>query len=218
MFNSEAWYGVKQTEVDALEKIDEAYLRSLFKAHSKTPIEAFYLETGKYPLRYILKSRRLMYWWHMERLNGEKMLYKFLKAQQNNPVKNDWILQVMKDKEELQIDISDKELLKMSKNVYKKYIRKKIKNAALCYLNMLKGKHNKMKNLNSKTLKCSEYLTNSKFTKLEAQMLFKFRTRMFNVKENFENLYQNMRCDLCHVENGSQPHLFKCPIIKSFVP
>ena len=154
----------------------------------------------------------------MERLNEEKMLHKFLKAQQNNPVKNDWILQVIKDKEELQIDISDKELLKMSKNVYKKYIRKKIKNATLRYLNMLKGKHNKMKNVNSKNLKCSEYLTNSKFTKLEAQMLFKFRTRMFNVKENFENLYQDMRCDLCHIENCSQSHLFQCPIIKSFVP
>ena len=102
-------------------KIDEAYLRNLFKAHSKTPIEAFYLETGKLPLRYILKSRRLMYWWHIEKLREEKMLSKFLKAQKNNPVRNDWILQVTKDKEEFNIDIDDTELKKMSKNVYKKY-------------------------------------------------------------------------------------------------
>ena len=107
----------------------------------------------------------------------------------------------------------------MSKNLYKKYIKKKIKEAALIYLNKLKSKHNKMKNIESKNLKCSSYLTNSKFTKSETQMLFKVRTRMFNVKENFENMYQNdMLCDLCRMSNCTQAHLLQCEVIKSFVP
>ena len=70
------------------------------------------IETGKLTSPYILKSRRLMYWWYIEKLKEEKMLSKFLKAQKNYPVRNDWILQVVKDKEELHIDISDNELIR----------------------------------------------------------------------------------------------------------
>ena len=59
LFNSEVWYGVKKKEIEILESIDESYLRQMFVAHSKTAKEAFYLESGKVPLRYIIKSRRL---------------------------------------------------------------------------------------------------------------------------------------------------------------
>ena len=38
--NSEAWYGLKETEIYTFQKIYEAYLRNLFEAHSKTPIES----------------------------------------------------------------------------------------------------------------------------------------------------------------------------------
>ena len=142
-----------------------------------------------------------------------------MKAQKNSPVRNDWILQINKDKEELQIDISENELKKMSKNVFKRYLRKKVQNGALRYLNKLKAKHSKMKNIDSKDLKCSRYMINSKLTKSEIQTLFKFRTHMFNVKENFEKMYQNdMLCDLCRISNCTQSHLFQCKIMKSFVP
>ena len=69
LFNSEVWYGVKQAEIEILEKVDETYLRQLFGAHSKTPIEAFYLESGKIPLHFIIQNRRLMYWWHLVKLS-----------------------------------------------------------------------------------------------------------------------------------------------------
>ena len=159
-----------------------------------------------------------MYWWHLENLNEGKMLHKFLSAQKNKPVKNDWILQVEKDKQELRIDATDEELLKMSKGVFKNYIRKKVKNAALEHLNKLKRKHTKVRYIESDELKCSQYLMNSKFTSSEAKNLFKFRTHMYSVKENFENLHRNMLCDLCYVSNCSQSHLFQCPIIRAFVP
>ena len=147
------------------------------------------------------------------------MLHKFLKAQKNKPVKNDWILQIEKDKKELNIDVTDDKLLKMSKGVFKNFIRKKIKCAALEHLNKLKRKHIKVKFIKSEDLKCSSYLINPKFTAKEAKLLFKFRTHMYSVKENFENLYeQNMLCDLCRVTKCSQSHLFQCAIIRGFVP
>ena len=37
LFNSEAWQGITDGEIEQLEKVDEALLRGLLKAHSKVP-------------------------------------------------------------------------------------------------------------------------------------------------------------------------------------
>ena len=56
LFNSEVWYGLLQKHVEKLEKLDELLLRSLLDAHSKTAIEALYLETGKMPIRFLIQK------------------------------------------------------------------------------------------------------------------------------------------------------------------
>ena len=61
LFNSEAWQGVSDADIEMLEKVDEALLRGLLGAHAKVPIEALFLETGTIPLKSVLKSRRLCY-------------------------------------------------------------------------------------------------------------------------------------------------------------
>ena len=61
LFNSEPWHGISTTELEMIERIDEDLLRRLLKAHSKIPKEVLYLETGSLPIRFILKSRRIMY-------------------------------------------------------------------------------------------------------------------------------------------------------------
>ena len=54
LFNSEVWYNISEKELRELEEVDETLLRRISKAHSKTPIEALYLELGCIPLRYII--------------------------------------------------------------------------------------------------------------------------------------------------------------------
>ena len=56
LFNSEAWHDVHEKEMKILETVDEHLLRSLISAHSKTPLEFLYLETGAKPIRFILGS------------------------------------------------------------------------------------------------------------------------------------------------------------------
>ena len=60
LFNSEVWHGLLQRHIRALEVVDEYLLRSIMKAHQKTPIEFIYLETGALPIRHIISSRRLL--------------------------------------------------------------------------------------------------------------------------------------------------------------
>ena len=61
LFNSEAWQGITNAEIEMLEKVDEDLLRGIIKPNSKIPTELLYLETGSLPIRFILKSRRISY-------------------------------------------------------------------------------------------------------------------------------------------------------------
>ena len=79
LFNSEAWHNVEDKDILPLEKVDEALLRGLLQAHSKTPIEALYLETNSLPVRYILKSRRLMYLQNILKKEPSEMVRKYMK-------------------------------------------------------------------------------------------------------------------------------------------
>ena len=61
LHNSEAWQGIKEKDLLVFEKADEALLRGILGAHPKIPLEALYLETKSIPIRYIVASRRIMY-------------------------------------------------------------------------------------------------------------------------------------------------------------
>ena len=108
----------------------------------------------------------------------------------------------------------------MSKYLFKKLLKKKINDAAMKYLNELKEKHTKMENIQSKELICSEYLKDTRLSKTETKLLFKFRTRMYSVKANFSKKYENsnLLCELCVSAKCTQEHLFKCPVLSGFIP
>ena len=56
----------------------------------------------------------------------------------------------------------------------------------------------------------------ARFTPDLVNLLFKFRTRMFHVRNNFRNKYKqtNTLCPLCQVNEDSQSHLFECTAIQ----
>ena len=59
----ESMYGLTNTHIQKLESVDKYLLRKIFNASSSTTTEALYLETGALPIRFIIKSRRLMFYW-----------------------------------------------------------------------------------------------------------------------------------------------------------
>ena len=66
-------------------------------------------------------------------------------------------------------------------------------------------------------LKGMEYMRDPRFTSENVNTLFRFRTRMFNVKNNFRNQYKaaNLSCPLCKTSDDSQEHLFQCVKIRN---
>ena len=84
------------------------------------------------------------------------------------------------------------------------------------WLEKLKEKNSKSKNLEVGDLKTSEYLLDHRFNKDERELLFRLRSRTVAVKNNFKNAYYNndMLCDLCKLFPCTQSHPLQCPTLK----
>ena len=73
-------------------------------------------------------------------------------------------------------------------------------------------KHSKTHNVLYQNCNGSEYFQHPEFTPHLANILFKFRTRTYMVKNNFRNNYRNTNiiCPLCEANDDTQEHIMKC--------
>ena len=164
MTNSEAWYGVKKAEVEELEKLDENLLRSILEAPAGTAKEMLYLELGCLPIGSILKSRRLMFLHHILHQEKSSLIYRFLKAQKDNPAKNDWSETVIDDLSTLDLKMSFEDIEKISKNKLKDLVDKSVKKEAFEHLCAIKERHSKVNEIDHKSLTMQNYLQPNNLT------------------------------------------------------
>ena len=186
----------------------------MLNAHSKTAIESLYLETGTIPLRFLVKSRRINYLHHILTRNNDELIQKVYKDQCRKPIKDDWAIQVKDDLESVEISLSDEKIKWFRKAKFKKLVRSKIQENALKYLNDLKMSHKKVKTLIYK----KAYLKDSNLSIEKKQLMFRLRTRMLDIKDNFSFLYLDKECTLGCKDVESQEQLLNCDtIIKNCV-
>ena len=91
LYNCGAWHGVSKKQIETLEAIDEALLRKLLMAHSKTPLELLYLETGALPLRWIIVKRRIMCMKHIMERHEKELIKKIFLAQEESRNQGDFV-------------------------------------------------------------------------------------------------------------------------------
>ena len=103
----------------SLEAIDEALLRSILKAHSKTPKEFLYLETGALPLRWIIAKRRISLLKHIMERREDDLLKRVFLAQ-----KEDFVRIVEKYLKELGVIFEQATSNSMSKDQLKTLLKK----------------------------------------------------------------------------------------------
>ena len=77
----------------------------------------------------------------------------------------------------------------------------------------MKARHEKSQYLNSTSFKTAEYLTDSRFSRSEATLLFKLRSKTLNIKMNFKKQHKSLLCQVCGLFPECQSHLLQCPQI-----
>ena len=132
--NSEAWYNLTNKEISDLETVDEVLLRKILSAHSKTPLELLYLETGNIPIRFILKARRLNFLWYILNESEESLLRNCFNRQNENPSKGDWVLTVREDLRELGIKLDMEDIKNTGKEEFKSIVKNAVKQSTLSTL------------------------------------------------------------------------------------
>lgn len=176
-------------------------IRGILEVPSSSCIESLYLELGLIPI----KAHKVNYLHYLATLKENEMLSKVFKTQWNYPVKDDWTLEVKKNLEELEIDLSLEKIKMKSKNSFKRLVKIKTKEYTLNYLLNLQDGHKKMENLHYTELKLQNYLKDSKIPVAEAKNLFRFRTRVAKFKA----------CPLCFVQPDTQQHSVECVVVKT---
>lgn len=213
--NSETWYDLTKKEISDLESVDEILLRKVFSAHSKTPIETLYLESGNIPIRFILMARRLNFLHYIMNEEEDSLIRSFLKAQLESPVRGDWTTTVMEDIKTLELDIELEQLQAISKHKFKEIVKNKVQSKAFKYLTDLKISHSKARHIKHEKLSLQSYLQPgmNNLTIKERQFIFAARTKMLDLKGNFKVGQNNISCRKCELSDETQEHIIVCPAL-----
>ena len=84
---------------------------------------------------------------------------------------------------------------------------------AVLQLDEMKVRYEKSQYLHSTSLKTAEYLTDSRFSRSESNLLFKLRSKTLHIRMNYQNQHVNILCQICGLFPESQSHLLQCPQI-----
>ena len=156
--DSEVWHNVQPKHTQALEKSDLMLLRKIVNGHSKTALEAFYLEFAVYPIKFQMVIRRLMFLWHVLHRDTSELIRKIYEMQKLKSCKGDWVLAVEEDKVKFGITESDCEITAMSKEKFKSTIREKIESHVVQSLNNIAEKLSKSQKLLNYEFKRKAYI------------------------------------------------------------
>ena len=212
LVNMETWPNCTNERIVSFERIKQAFFRKILRAHSKTAIEAIYLELGVVPLRYQLKKKRIMYFRDIMDRDDEEITKRIVTLQKKDCDAGDFYEQVKRDINE--IGVTEEEMLE-SKAKLKIVVSDKTKRAAYRYLIDKASKHSKVREDIYTDCEGAGHYNNPRFTPELSNLIFRFRTRTFMVKNNFRNNYANTNilCPLCGSDDDGQEHIFKCEAI-----
>ena len=209
--NSEAWYNLTTEDLNKLEQVDESLLRGFLECPVSTPKEMLYLEMNCIPIRFMIMSRRLNFLHYILNEDEDSLIFKFFLAQLEQPSRQDWCHTVTEDLKTLKMNLKLSEIRKLSKATFKKMVKDKIDEESLKYLNSIKAKHSKVRHIEHTEMRMQDYLRPVDNISIdEAKFLFQLRTRMVDVKTNYEGKYKDLMCPACNLVEDTQSHLLEC--------
>ena len=187
-------------------------LKRILEVPCSTPTALLYLELGITPLKYIIQARRIMFLHYILTRKKDDLLLSFFLAQLREPTNNDWCSQVKKDLDDLNIEDNFDNIKIMTKTQLSSIVKEAYKSKAFEDLLEQQLRYSKGEELVYGELNMRRYLKTKSINLNQAKIIFKFRSRMINVKGNFKGSHQNdMSCPLgCLGEPDSQMHLIFC--------
>ena len=216
LYACETYYNLKETEIRAIEIIEENYMRQLLSNTKGCPISQIYLELGQSPARFHIFKMRGLFLKYILNQEENSMILKFFKLQLENPVRGDWVSTCMQNLQDLNICLSLEEIKEMSLYTYTGLLRTKCKESAFSYL--LKKSGTKGGEIRYLKLEMAEYLLpNDEFDINEQKYIYSLRNKMFNIPSNFCSRENNTSKCQCNTTEDME-HIYNCTILNNKQP
>ena len=206
--NSEVWSGYSDRDLKDLKVIDHNILRLITGAQAKVPSQMLYLETAQLPIINVITVRRLLYLHTILTRHDTELIKQIYSAMKDDPIKGDWIHIVQKDMMDIDLNMSDDSISKLTKEDFKKIIKEKVRKSAFIELEKVKQDHIKVKHIVHDNLNNPQnYLKSSLFTNKQSSLLFNLRSHCVN---EFKRNFYNSDCPLCGKSEDTQEHALEC--------
>ena len=110
LYSTEAWTNIPEKEVERLEQVDMAALRTIIGGgHSRCPKPFYFLEYGLLMFRHIIMIKRISFHYHIFTREDNELIKKIYRKQKESHIRGDWIQTLRKDYDFIGEDLEDME-------------------------------------------------------------------------------------------------------------
>ena len=167
-----------------------------------------FLELGVIPLREIIRERRLGFLYYILKENPKSMIHRFFQSQMKNPNKKDWVTTILDDLKHLGVNKTMEDIRNMKKGTYMNMIKQRIQ--TITFENLVK-----VKNVEHNGINMQKFLqpNSEQISREEAQLIFKLRCRVSELKVNMKGKYDSLECTACGKSEESQENILDCAVL-----
>ena len=200
-YGSETWE-MNKKETQLSNRTLDNILKRILMLPTSTPREALYIETGILDIEHTITKNRISTHCRLEETKNE-----LLSIIMDSNTKNSWKMKTKEMEKELALENIELE----TKGKQKRNIHSTIQNEFKTKLEAAANSKSKVKHLIDGKVEWTQgtrekYMT--ELTRTETSTIFKARTRMLDIKNNFRGKYQTMECRGCGKEDETQEHVF----------
>ena len=156
--NLEVSFNITEKEIKILNDLDMQLLRGSLLLGAKSPQCLILLEMGLTSVSYILKRKRVLYLHHLLTTDQSSLVTRVFQEQVRTTKRGDLVQTVLRDLDELEINMSFSEIADMGKRQFKVLVKKSCEKACFNKLISEKEKLSKGKEIIHERLKTQPYL------------------------------------------------------------
>ena len=167
-----------------------------------------FLELGVLPIEYEIHQKQISFVHHIMNLDEDDPVKKVWRNQTILPPHRNWWSDVRGLMERYSIQLTEEEIVDMSKETFKKKIKKAIRVYAFEKLKAECQSKSRTKNLTYKEFETQNYIKT--MSPRTAKTVFKCRSKTLNIKDHMKFSHNDTLCRWCGMSDETLDHVINC--------
>ena len=174
-----------------------------------TPIAALYLDLLVLPIKFEIEERQLFFLKRILDEDPDYPVHAVYKEQLNYNFEENWANYISQLRLTYNLPLNDENIKRMTLSQWKSVVKSAIRQDAFMQLTIQCANNRKTSHLKYESFVRASYL--KKLDPNIARVIFKARTRMFDIKVYYKRKYIfNLDCPFCKYYDETFDHIFKC--------